>query len=137
MSQVRLADIIDRHESELLKDWMQRQQESLASRRDLVSDAEIRTDSRNLLAALREAVASGDNSDISRSEWAKVRDLLTDLSRRRAIQGFSPTETAMFVFSLKQPLFDHLTVTAGTGTPEVAQQLWHTTTMLDKLGLYN
>ena len=37
-----------------------------------------------------------------------MRELLEDLSRDRAVQGFSPSETAIFVFSLKEPLFELL-----------------------------
>ena len=37
-----------------------------------------------------------------------MRELLDDFSRDRAMQGYSPSETATFVFSLKQPLFELL-----------------------------
>jgi rsbT co-antagonist protein RsbR len=136
VSKSTIADIIDHHESELLNDWIKRQTESLTTRRDLVSDAELRTDSRNLLSAMREAIAAGTDSDISRAEWAKARDLLADLSRRRANQGFSPSETATFIFSLKQPLFDRIVTTSGNDPKLLANQIWSTTTLLDKLGLF-
>ena len=41
-------------------------------------------------------------------EWQRVREMLAGLSRSRALQGFSPSETATFVFSLKKPLFERL-----------------------------
>ena len=44
-----------------------------------------------------------------------MRELLEDFSRARATQGFSPTETAIFVFSLKEPLFDMLRRELGAG----------------------
>ena len=93
MPQTTLAEIINRHESELLNDWIRRQQESLESRRDLVSDAELRTDSRNLLSVLRETVAAGATSDISRTEWAKARDLLGDLSAPRSSGLFAQPDS--------------------------------------------
>ena len=40
--------------------------------------------------------------------YAPLRDTLADISRSRAIQGFTPTDTANFVFSLKEPIFDAL-----------------------------
>ena len=43
--------------------------------------------------------------DIGTPEWRPMRELLEDLSRDRAVQGYSPSETAIFVFSLKEPLF--------------------------------
>jgi rsbT co-antagonist protein RsbR len=131
-----LADIITRHESDLLNEWVRRQQESLSNRPDLVSPTELRTDSRNLLSMLREAVGDGTDFDISRASWARVRDMLGDLSRRRAIQGFSPSETATFVFSLKQPLFDRITQTFRDNPAVYAEQIWMTTSLLDSLGLY-
>lgn len=131
-----IASIIDRHEAELLDDWMKRQKESLSSRHDLVSEAELRTDSRNLLSVLRETLSAGAEPDIVGREWVKARDLLADLSRRRATQGFSPNETATFVFSLKQPLFDRITKAADSDPKLLARQLWFATLLLDKLGLY-
>lgn len=62
--------------------------------------------------------------------------MLADLSRRRANQGFSPSETATFVFSLKQPLFDRILTTSGNDPKLLANQIWSATTLLDKLGLY-
>ena len=74
MSKSTIADIIDHHESELLNDWIKRQTESLASRRDLVSDAELRTDSRNLLSAMREAIATGrDCRTLSRKNLSAIQ----------------------------------------------------------------
>ena len=37
--------------------------------------------------------------------WSAVRELLGEFSRSRALQGFTPSETATFIFSLKEPLF--------------------------------
>ncbi len=136
LAEATLAEIIDRHETDLLNDWVRRQTESLASRRDLISDSEIRIDSRNLLSALRKAIAGGGGRDITTIPWAQVRDLLRDLSMRRAQQGFTPVETATFVFSLKQPLFDRIASESGSDDRHVLEKLWDTTTMLDSLGLY-
>jgi hypothetical protein len=40
--------------------------------------------------------------------WAPVRDQLADVAKTRARRGFSASETATFVFSLKEPLFARL-----------------------------
>ncbi len=136
MSDNTIATIIEHHESELLNEWMRLQKESLQSRRDLIPDAELRNDSRNLLSLLREAAASGADHDISRAGWAKARDLLGELSRRRAILGFTPSETATFVFSLKQPLFDRIVAASGNDPKLLAGGLWSAAALLDKLGLY-
>ena len=75
-------------------------------------------------------------TDPDQAEWSGVRDLLGDLSRARARQGYSPSETATFVFSLKQPLFDRLRQEVGKDPDALAAELWTTTLLLDRLGLY-
>lgn len=135
MSNTMLAGVIDSHETDLLNEWVRRQMDSFTSRRDLISDAELRTDSRNLLSALRQAVMAGGEADIGTAQWAPVRDLLRDLSTRRAIQGFSPSETATFVLSLKQPIFDRFAQDAGFDR-NMLDNVWSATKVLDALGLF-
>jgi rsbT co-antagonist protein RsbR len=131
-----IADVIEQYEGDLLSDWIRRQQESLAARRDLISEAELRTDSRNLLSVLRETVSRGGDLNITHAEWAKARDMLGDLSRRRVVQGFTPSETATFVFSLKQPLFDRIVNASSNDSQAIADLMWSATLLLDSLGLY-
>jgi rsbT co-antagonist protein RsbR len=57
------------------------------------------------------------------------------LSRARALQGFSPAETATFVFSFKKPLFEKLR-SESRNAEELAEQMWLATELLDQLGLY-
>src|SRR6476469_6123032 len=94
----RLPEIIRRNEGEILADWVRQQ---LASTGGKVREGEAREQSRSLLASIREALETGTASDFTGPSWAPARDFLTDFSRARARQGFTPAETAMFVFSLK------------------------------------
>jgi len=63
-------------------------------------------------------------------------DFLAGASRSRALQGFSPSETATVVFSLKQPLFTRLRQEFSANAEALADELWNATVLLDKLGLY-
>jgi rsbT co-antagonist protein RsbR len=131
----RIAEILQKHEAELLSEWMKEQLGSVTLRSDLMSERDLREQSRQLLAAVRTAAAKGNISDLSAPEWGPVRDLLDEMSRSRARHGFSPSETATFIFSLKQPLFARLrqsTRDAG----QLAGELWAATVLLDKLGLH-
>jgi rsbT co-antagonist protein RsbR len=65
-----------------------------------------------------------------------VRDYLAGVSRSRALQGFSPSETATFVLSLKQPVFTRLRKQLESAPGELADALWAATTVFDKLALY-
>jgi rsbT co-antagonist protein RsbR len=65
-----------------------------------------------------------------------VREILTDLSRSRAQQGFTASETATFVFSLKQPLFARLRQELVENPDALAEEIWAATVLLDTLGLF-
>jgi rsbT co-antagonist protein RsbR len=89
------------------------------------------------LAALGQAVSDDSaDPDITDSRWAGVRELLTDLSRSRAGRGFTPTETATFVFSLKEPLFNQIRVKGGEDADLLVATLWSATRLIDTLGLF-
>ncbi|HEX6971840.1 MAG TPA: STAS domain-containing protein, partial [Limnochordia bacterium] len=83
-----------------------------------------------------EALETGSAGDITGPAWASVRDFLGEFSRTGARQGFSPAETATFVFSLKLPLFSRLRQEYGTDAAGLAAEVWVGTELLDKLGLY-
>jgi rsbT co-antagonist protein RsbR len=65
-----------------------------------------------------------------------LREILAGISKSRAHQGFTASETAMFVLSLKQPLFEHLRRELGQDAEALAQEVWTATLLLDKLGLW-
>src|SRR5262252_4050624 len=134
MAESRLPEIIRANEAEILSSWMSSQLQSLATRRDLLSEGDLQRESRDFLNAVSRAAAQG-NVDISSSSYASVRDFLASLSASRARQGFSPSETATFVFSLKQPVFAQIRKST-TDVHALADETWAATVLLDKLGLF-
>lgn len=131
----RLPEIIARNQEELLDAWMRLQIEILSARRDRVSEPQLRAQSLDFLRALVDAVSRNPGSNINAPEWSGVRDILSELSRQRAARGFSPGETATFIFSLKKPLFAKLRV-ENADQPSLADDMWVATELLDRLGLY-
>jgi len=85
---------------------------------------------------LQQATQTGNVSDVQGPAYGRVRDMLGDVSRSRGLQGFSPSETAMFVFSLKRPLFARVRKDLATDGESLANVTWSITELLDKLGLY-
>ena len=60
---------------------------------------------------------------------------LTDISSSRAKGGYTPSETAGFVFSLKRPIFLAMLEEFGSDAAALSETLWQTTELLDNLGL--
>lgn len=133
-----LAELLQRRQREILDEWVSLQLSDRSQRRGLISDDQLRDESRRFLAALRTGLQSGELSDVDQPGWSGARDLLRELSHSRAAIGFSPSETAMFVFSLKQPLFRRVTSELTTADDRAAaqQDLWTVNLLLDRLGLY-
>src|SRR5690242_16424764 len=131
-----LSEILQQHESQIVSEWLHAQLAATSLRGDLMTESQLREQSRQLLAALRSAAPTADPNDIHSAQWQAVRDVLTQVSRKRAQHSFSPSETATFVFSLKQPLFSQLSKALAKDAPALATELWNITVLLDKLGLY-
>jgi len=127
-----LAEILKNHEGDLLKDWVSLQSSGLGRR---ASEHALRADSSEFLAAFKEAAQSAGSSSLQSENWRPVRDFLSNLSASRAKEGFSPSETANFIFSLKLPLFTRLRSEVGD-SKILAEEIWSTTELLDELGLF-
>ncbi|OAI50497.1 anti-anti-sigma factor [Betaproteobacteria bacterium SCGC AG-212-J23] len=135
-SSSRLAGVIKNHEKEILADWIKEQLASTTLRGDLLKESELREQSRAFLAAVQAAVQKGGTEDLAGPAWADVKQLLAEISRARSLAGFSPSETATFVLSLKQPLFSRMTAELKSNAAELGEELWSITLLLDKLGLF-
>ena len=86
-----------------------------------------------LLAAMARGRHVGDLGD---PESKPMREFLEATSKSRVLQGFSSTETATFIFSLKRPLFEALRSEAGKDAELLANEVWSATELLDILGLH-
>jgi len=130
-----VASLVGSNELTLLPEWIELQKKSGTLQTGRITEAELTTQSRNFLHLLRDGLAKGGN-DAANGAYAPVREVLSDLSKSRAMQGFAPGETATFVFSLKQPLFNALNRDKALSPAQVAELTWSVTTLLDQLGLY-
>ncbi|WP_459720763.1 STAS domain-containing protein, partial [Paraburkholderia sp. 2C] len=130
-----LIDVLSRHRDTLLSDWLN-QHLSIALRRGLTTEADMSDQFRNFLNIFVDTLSSADTLDASRPEWEPVRAFLAETSALRARQGFTPAETATFVFSLKQPLYLRLRSELSDNAAELAETSWALNLLLDALGLY-
>lgn len=131
-----IAKVLLNQRNEILQEWLRQQLAAQILRADLISEAELRTESDRFLNVLSDAVKSGNFSDILAPEYKPALEILAGLSRSRGLQGFTPSETATFVFSLKQPLFLALRKSSGSDPSELVENMWAADLLLDKLGLY-
>jgi rsbT co-antagonist protein RsbR len=130
-----LNDILQQEDAAILQAWIDQQVSAPGYRPDRWSRTELAEHSRRFLALLRDATASGE-TDVNGSAWEPARDFLTELSTTRAQLGFSASETAMFVFSLKQAVFNRLRANYSQSPERLAEATLRASLVLDRLGLF-
>jgi rsbT co-antagonist protein RsbR len=100
-----------------------------------ISESELQAQCSKFFDSFRTGFDGTGTTDVEDPRWAEVRELLSEVSRTRAMQGYTPTETALFVFSFKRPLFRRLR--EEIQDPMIlVDQIWSSTELLDGLGLY-
>jgi rsbT co-antagonist protein RsbR len=129
-----LPRILKTHESDLLDEWL-REQLSAFRPGSKIKETDLRAQSAEFLNLLQQATQAGNVTDVQGPGYSRVRDALGDISRSRGFQGFSPSETAMFVFALKRPLFARIRKELANDADGLASTTWAATELLDKLGL--
>lgn len=131
----KIPQVLRDHEQEILSDWMTTM--SSANRRmDLINDQEFKQQCSRFLQLLQQATQSGEVTNIDSNGFSQVKDFLANLSASRARQGFSPSETATFIFSLKKPLTARLRTALEKNPPELFTELQAASDFVDKLGLF-
>jgi rsbT co-antagonist protein RsbR len=131
-----LAKVLRDQQDTIVREWVRLQEQNLAARNSLLKPGELNEHSRELISSLTEALATGSRDVDTGRDWSAVRDLLSRVARSRAKQGFTPTETATFIFSLKQPLFATLRSAIPDDPSALADLTWDVNVVLDRLGLY-
>jgi rsbT co-antagonist protein RsbR len=130
-----LNDLLASSEAGILQQWVDAQVAAPSFRSDRITKGELTDHSQRFLGLLRQALSSG-STDIDSPAWANVRQALEELSARRAQIGSSPSDTAMFVFSLKAPVFEALRAQLAKDPAAAAAAVVETSYLLDKLGLF-
>ena len=128
-----LSRVLKNYEGEILEEWMREQQAGLRSA-SKIKETELRSQSAEFLNLLQ-AATDGGVTDVMAPAFGRLRDLLSDVSRSRGFQGFSPSETAMFVFSIKRPLFARIRKELANDPTALATETWSATELIDRLGL--
>jgi rsbT co-antagonist protein RsbR len=101
-----------------------------------ISSEELAAQAEEFLRLLGTTVSSSSgSSDVSSAAYKPLREFLEGLSRSRARQGFTSSETATFIFSFKQPLFEQLRADNSNDANALAQEIWAATQLLDNLGM--
>lgn len=105
---VDISKLLQKKKKQILEQWMNNQLADESLREDLMSNEDLRSQSEELLDTLVRTLNDRNVSDVQSSEFDPVLEILSGISISRARQGFSPRETGVYVFSLKDALLQVL-----------------------------
>lgn len=128
-----ISTVVKNHETELVSEWL-KEMAPATRRSDLLTEAELKSQASEF-ARLLSAASEAGSEDIRTAIFAPLRELLGNISRQRATAGFSPSETAMFVFSFKKPFAAYLSKSVKDAQALVAET-WRFNSLIDQLGLF-
>jgi rsbT co-antagonist protein RsbR len=131
-----IAATLQKRRQDILTQWLKQLEQASASVKGRLSSADLNQQAAEFLGVLTAAAQTEDLGNVGAAGWQPVRAFLDDLSRQRVLAGFSSDETAIFIFSLKRPVFDALREESGTDAAGLSDALWAATELLDKLGLH-
>ncbi|HTF96445.1 MAG TPA: STAS domain-containing protein [Cellvibrio sp.] len=130
----QLAAVISQFQEQLLEGWLA----GLASRlrRDKNATADFHHQAAQFLPLLAKTLEQTTSTNIEDAGWSDVRQVLTEISQARVRQGYTPIETASFVFSLKEPIFEYLRKALVDFPQQATDEIATASTLFDNLGLY-
>jgi rsbT co-antagonist protein RsbR len=99
-----ITKILQKKKKQILEAWIQNQLAEESLREDLMSNEELREQSIELLDVLLRSIHEENFSNPQSADFDAVHEVLGGISISRARQGFSPRETGIYVFSLKDAL---------------------------------
>jgi rsbT co-antagonist protein RsbR len=129
----RLPAILSASTTTVIADWIARLSLSPDSR---VPASELQIQCGSIVRSLAQACKDGDVTNIDMPSFAPLRDILADISSSRAFAGFSPSETATFILSLKQPLALHLRTVMIAEPERLASEVLTISELIDALALF-
>lgn len=136
MEASQIPTTLEKYRDDILQEWMREQTSPSAIRPRLINEEELKSQCTEFLTLLVDATRNNEQMDPLAPVFTNTRDMLARLSRTQGEKGFTPSETATFVFSLKRPLFARLRKELAHDAAALFREVWMATELLDRLGLY-
>jgi rsbT co-antagonist protein RsbR len=127
--------ILETQEEQILAEWLRLLRQAGGSGSNF-NDGELHAQTSEFLNALQRGISAG-GEDIGSPEFIRVRELLAELAASRVAQGFSPGDTALFIFSVKQPVLEALRALPDQNPQALMDATWALTLLIDQLGIFS
>src|SRR5919112_5548616 len=131
----RVVELLSTRRDEILNIWIKERLESEDFRDELISKHELRQQSQQIVEMLARALQESDAADFDDPAFDELRAFLNEISRQRAVKGYTPSENATYILSLRNVVLPILAEDFEGDTVTLVREMDHFTRLLDKMGL--
>lgn len=105
---IEISKMLQKKKKQIIDLWMKNQLSDDSLREDLMSNEDLRIQSEELVDILLSKLNDKNLNEIDSADFDDAYEILGGISITRARQGFSPRETGIYIFSLKDALLEIL-----------------------------
>lgn len=103
-----ISKLLQKKKKQIIDQWMQNQLNEEGLRDDLMSNEDLLAQSEEMVSSIIKNINDENITNAESASFEEVYEILSGISISRARQGFSPRETGVYIFSLKDALLQIL-----------------------------
>jgi len=130
-----VVGVLDGRRDELLSMWIKERLESGEFRDELISRRELQQQSRQIVEMLARTIRESGGRDFTDEAFDELRFFLNEISRARAVKGYTPLENATYILSLREAVIPLLAEELEGQLDALVREMTYFTKLLDKMGL--
>ncbi|MDX6694856.1 MAG: rsbT co-antagonist protein RsbR, partial [Blastocatellia bacterium] len=130
-----LVDLLVKRHDEIINLWIKDRLESGEFRDELIPKEELRRQSQQIIDLLARSIKDSDGADFDSAAFDELRVFLNEISRNRAVKGYTPLENATYILSLRNTIVPLLAEEYEGKADLLVSEMNYFTRLLDKLGL--
>ncbi|GAB3737878.1 STAS domain-containing protein [Spirosoma lituiforme] len=130
-----IVDLLRQKKKQILTTWMRMQLADEALRDDLMPNEQLRNQSDELLTTLFSVLTDTNLTQLNTPEIEPLVSLLSNISMTRARLGYTPRETAIYIFSLKDALLETIQADLDNDPKRLYQESRKINRFVDSLGV--
>jgi rsbT co-antagonist protein RsbR len=126
--------LVKRHD-EIINLWIKDRLESGEFRDELIPKKELRRQSQQIVDMLARSIKDSEGGDFESAAFDEMRVFLNEISRARAVKGYTPLENATYILSLRNTILPLLAEELDGKNDALVREMQYFTSLLDKMGL--
>jgi rsbT co-antagonist protein RsbR len=130
-----VVELLNNRHDEIINLWIKDRLESGEFRDELITKKELRSQSEQVVDLLARSIEESVGADFDTSAFDEMRLFLNEISRARAVKGYTPLENATYILSLRDTLLPLLAEELASNPASLINEMTNFTKLLDKMGL--